>query len=134
MRMAVSQLQPLLKGMGMAERRFLYGLDRTPDDRLNWSPGGEAKTPLAVAGRLSGFLGFFSHLLETGAMPERPSSLPPPPENREAAKAGIAAAYRRLGMLIEGMSEGDLARPLPTPWGTTVPAQEMLGWISGVTA
>ena len=73
--MAVSQLQPLLKGIGMARLRFLYGLDRTPDDRLNWSPGGEAKTPLAVAGRLTGFLGFFSHLLETGAMPERPVPL-----------------------------------------------------------
>ena len=132
--MAVSQLQPLLKGMGMAERRFLYGLDRTPDDRLNWSPGGEAKTPLAVAGRLTGFLGFFSHLLETGAMPERPSGPPPSPETREAAKAAVEAAYRRLVTLIEGMREGDLARPLPTPWGTTVPAQEMLGWINGVTA
>jgi len=132
--MAVSQLQPLLKGMEMSERRFLYGLDRTPDDRLNWSPGGEAKTPLGVAGRLTGFLGFFSHLLETGAMPERPASLPLPPENREAAKSAVAAAFRRLGTLIDGMQEGDLARPLPTPWGTSVPAREMLGWINGVTS
>jgi DinB family protein len=132
--MAVSQLQSLLKGMEMSERRFLYGLDRTPDDRLNWSPGGEAKTPLGVAGRLTGFLSFFSHLLETGAMPERPDSLPPPPENREAAKSAVAAAFRRLATLIEGMSEEDLARPLPTPWGTAVPAREMLGWINGVTS
>ena len=131
--MAVSQLQPLLKGMGMAERRFLYGLDRTPDDRLNWSPGGEAKTPLAVAGRLTGFLGFFSHLLETGAMPERPASLPPPPENREAAKSAVEAAFRRLETLLTGMREGDLARPLPTPWGTMIPALEMLWWINGIT-
>src|SRR5205807_1503100 len=94
--MAVSQLQPLLKGIGMARLRFLYGLDRTPDDRLNWSPGGEGKTPLAVAGRLSGFLGFFSHLLETGAMPERPAGPPPSPENREAAISERPLAGRAM--------------------------------------
>jgi hypothetical protein len=56
--MALASLQPLLKGMAMGERRFLYGLEKTPDDRLKWSPGGEGKTPLDVAGRVAGFLGF----------------------------------------------------------------------------
>ena len=132
--MANASLQPLLKTLGMSEQRFLYGLDRTPDDRLRWSPGGEAKTPLDVAGRVAGFLGFFSHLLETHTMPERPSAPAPSPGSRDEAKAAVSAAYRRLRTLIEGMSEADLAQALPTPWGTMVPAREMLGWIHGVTS
>lgn len=124
--MALTQLQPLLKNAGMARERFLYGLDQTPDDRLAWSPGGEAKTPLAVAGRLTLFLQFFAHLLETGAMPERPASLPPAPESRSAAKAALEQAFSRLEGLIEGLREGDLTRPMPTPWRTSIPALEML--------
>lgn len=130
--MANNQLQPLLKAMGMGRNRFLHGLDKTPDDRINWSPSPDAKTPLGVAGRLSAFLEFFSHLLETGAMPERPSSPPPPPANREAAKGAVEAAFRRLGALIERMSEGDLARQVPTPFGTMISAREALGWVPGV--
>jgi DinB superfamily len=132
-RMAVNQLQPLLKSMGMARNRFVYGLDRTPDDRLGWSPGGEAKTPLAVAGRLAAFLGFFSHLLETGSMPERPSGPMPVPESRAAAKSAVEAAFRRLEAQIQGLSEGDLARPMPTPWGTSIPALEMLWFVNSIT-
>src|SRR5260370_14518029 len=74
LRMPNAQLQPLLKSLGMAQSRFLYGLDRTPDDRLAWSPGGEGKTPLAVAGRVAGFLRFFTHMLQHHTMPERPYS------------------------------------------------------------
>jgi hypothetical protein len=131
--MAMESLQPLLKAMGMSERRFLYGLDRTPDDRLKWSQGGEAKTPLDVAGRVVGFLGFFSHLLESQTLPERPSSPPPSPGNREEAKAAVGAAYARLRALIERLTEADLDKAVPTPWGTTMPAREMLRAINGVT-
>src|SRR5579885_1020303 len=106
--MANASLQPLLKTLGMSERRFLFGLDRTPDDRLRWSPGGEAKTPLAVAGRLAAFLGFFSHLLETGSMPERPTCPPPSPESREAAKSAVEAAFRRLEAQLNGLREEEL--------------------------
>jgi hypothetical protein len=131
--MASNQVQPVLTSLRMSRNRFLYGLDRTADDRLGWSPGGEAKTPLGVAGRLTLFLGFFSHLLETGSMPERPSGPPPVPENRAAAKSALEAAFRRLESQIEGLREADLTRPLPTPWGTQVPALEMLSYLGGVT-
>src|SRR5258707_812661 len=132
--MPIATLQPLLKGVGMAENRFLYGLDRTADDRLSWSPGGEAKTPLAVAGRLAGFLEFFTYMLQHHTMPERPTTLPPPPGSRNEAKAAVEAAFGQLRTILEGMTEADLATPLPTPWGTTIPAREMIGWINGVTS
>jgi hypothetical protein len=118
----------------MAQSRFLYGLERTPDDRLAWSPGGEGKTPLAVAGRLAGFLGFLTHMLQHHTMPERPDAPAPAPGSREEAKAAVAAAFAQLRTILEGMTEADLAAPLPTPWGTTVPAREMIGWINGVTS
>jgi len=44
----VPELQPLENWITMSRSRFVYGLDRVPDDRLNWSPGGEARTPLAL--------------------------------------------------------------------------------------
>jgi hypothetical protein len=131
--MSIAALQPLVKSTKMAESRFLYGLDRTPDDRLGWSPGGEAKTPLDVAGRLAGFLGFFNHLLQNHTMPERPAGPLPSPGSREEAKAAIEGAFERLRAILENMTETDLSRPLPTPWGTSIPALEMLGWINGVT-
>lgn len=43
--MAIPQLQPLFKIIAMSQSRFLHGLDRTPNDRLGWSPGGGAPTP-----------------------------------------------------------------------------------------
>src|SRR5436305_3777938 len=122
--MALASLQPLLKGMAMGERRFLYGLEKMPDDRLKWSPGGEGKTPLDVAGRVAGFLGFFTHMLKNHAMPERPSGPAPSPNSREEANASVEAAFRELRAHIESMTESDLAQTLTTPWGTTTPAGE----------
>jgi hypothetical protein len=130
--MAIAPLQPVLKTMAMSERRFLYGLDKTPDDRLSWSPGGEGKTPLDVAGRVTGFVEFFTHMLQNHTMPERPSGPAPSPGSREEAKASITAALQQLRAHIERMTESDLTQSLPTPWGTAVTASEMLGWIGGV--
>jgi len=130
--MAIATVQPLLKTLQMAERRFLYGLDQTPDDRLKWSPGGEGKTPLDVAGRVSGFLGFMTHMLQKQTMPERPSGPAPSPASREEAKTAVAAAYQQMRSQIEGLSEADLAQPIPTPWGSSVPAIEILWWINGI--
>src|SRR5438093_11688466 len=102
--MAIAPLQPLLKTIGMTQSRFLFGLERTPDDRLSWSPGEMAGTPLQIAGKLAGFLGFFTHMLQEHTMPERPSAPPPPPGSREEAKAAVEAAYGRLRTAIEALS------------------------------
>ena len=115
-----------LKGLAMGRNRFLYGLHVTPDDRLTWSPGGNAYTPLQLAGRLEGFLGFIGHLVKTGAMPETRGELPVPPASREEAKARLGAAFDRLRAAALELSEADLARMVPTPWGEPIPARAML--------
>jgi hypothetical protein len=130
--MAITQLQPLLGTLRMTQSRFLYGLERTPDDRLGWSPGETASTPLQIAGKLAAFVGFFTHMLRERSMPERPATPPPPPGSREEAKAAVEAAYGRLRTAIEALSAADLDHPLPTPWGATVPLVEMLWWLNGV--
>ena len=55
--MPESQVQGVLKSLAMGRNRFLYGLDHVPDDRLNWSPGGEAPSPLQLAGKTALFPG-----------------------------------------------------------------------------
>jgi hypothetical protein len=73
-------------------------------------------------------------MLKNHAMPERPSGPAPSPGSREEANASVESAFRELRAHIESMTASDLAQTLPTPWGTTTSAGEMLGWISGVTA
>jgi hypothetical protein len=129
--MAIATLQPLLKTVSMSRSRFLYGLDRTPDDRLNWSPGGEAKTPLQLAGKTAAFLGFISHVLQNRAMPENRGSQPPPPTGREEAKATLQSAFDQLAAAVESLKEGDLQQSVPMPWGETSIA-EMLWSVNTV--
>ena len=124
--MAHERLESFHKTLAMGRNRFLYGLDVTPDDRLAWSPGGNAYTPLQLAGRLAGFLGFITHLVQEGAMPENRGELPPPPGSREEAKERLGAAFDRLAGVAENLSAEELARPVPTPWGEPIAAGGML--------
>ncbi len=132
--MASSQLEAVARGMAMARERFLYGLEKTPDDRLTWSPGGSAKTPLQLAGSVSGFMGFMEHVLRTGEMPERRGELPPAPDSRQAAQDAVRSGIDRLLATIQGLGEGDLQRPVPVPWGVTVPAVEFASFVPAILA
>ena len=105
-----------------------------PDDRLTWSPGGAAGTPLALAGRLADFLGFFSHLVTERTVPERPSEPPPAPASRDEAKAKVAGAFDRLTKVIENVSQADLPQQIPVPWGGTMPLGELIHGSSGIVS
>jgi hypothetical protein len=120
------QVKPVLKALAMGRNRFLFGLDATPDDRLSWSPGGSAYTPLQLAGRVAGFLDFLGEMLRTGVMPDRSGGPPPPPATREEAKDRVAGAFDRMQAMLQGFTEVDLARPVPTPWGEPTPAALLL--------
>lgn len=130
--MAHPQLTPVLKALAMGRSRFLYGLDRTPEDRLAWSPGGSAYTPLQLAARLALFLRASGEVIRTGAMPGRPSELPPPPASRAEAKEHLGAAFDQLSAVIAGLSEADFDRKVATPWGEPVPVRQMLGYLPGI--
>src|SRR5205823_2227295 len=119
--MALSQLEPLVQLIEMGRSRFLYGLDKTPDDCLSWSPGGKAHTPLELAGRLIRFLGFGTHFLRHRTMPDRSAEPPPPPKTRDEAKAALEEAFSQLQSAIEELREEDLQAPVPMPWGGTIP-------------
>src|SRR5881628_2546069 len=124
--MPLSQLQPLLKTIAMGRSRFLYGLENTPDDRLNWSPGGEARTPLQLAGRLAFFAGHLAHLIEHRAAPDMQGGPPPPPQTREEAKKAVEGAFDRLRSVIAGLSEADLEQKVPVPYGEAAPVGHMI--------
>src|SRR5687768_7311323 len=104
--MANPLLNDLVVTLERARDRFTYGLEKVPDDRLEWTPGGSTKNSLALAGRLVGFLSFMAAALKTGTMPERPAGgFPPPPETREAARAAVEAAYNSLIEGVRGLSD-----------------------------
>jgi hypothetical protein len=127
--MAIPQVQPLLRLIEMSRSRFLYGLEQTPDDRLAWSPGEAAAPPLKLADKLAGMILTIAHLIEHHAFPERPAT-PPPPSDREAARAAITTAFERLQSVISQIKEADLQTQAPAPWGAMVPLTEWLWWVS----
>jgi hypothetical protein len=115
--MPESLVQGVLKSIAMGRNRFLYGLDQIPDDRLNWSPGGEAPSPLKLAGKTAVFLGAIAHVLQHRTWPERLSFSSGPPADREAAKAALEEAFASLRQVIVNLSEADLAAPFSLEWG-----------------
>jgi hypothetical protein len=132
--MALPLVKPLMKHVEMARSRFLYGLDRTRDDRLKWNPGEAALTPLELAGKTARFVGFMTHYFEHRAMPERPASPPPAPQSREEAKAALDASFRRMLEVLDGLTEADLQQTVTTPWRQTVALGEVLWTIPGIIA
>jgi hypothetical protein len=130
--MAVTQLEPIVKYVAMAKERFVYGLDKVPDDRLNWSPGGAAKSPLGLADKVSGFLFFISQMIGTGAMPDRNAPQPAASATREEAKARVEQAFDKLHSVLSGLTESDLSRTFPAPWGEQVSVLEMAAHLPSV--
>src|SRR5438874_6693007 len=112
----------LLRMVELSRQRFLHGLDCVPDERLDWSPGEAAGSPLRLAGRLAALLEHRSRILESqpGVPAERPT--PEVPATREEARRLVDAAFARFGALAEGLSDADLERPVVAPWGAEVPA------------
>src|SRR5947208_3063945 len=72
--MANPLLNDLVANLEMARDRFVHGLDKVPDDRLEWTPGGASRNALALAGREAGFVGSVAQALRARAMPARPRS------------------------------------------------------------
>ena len=131
--MALPRLTPMLKVIRMGKTRWLYGLDQTPDDRLSWTPGGEAASALGLSAKIVPFLGFVSHMLAHGVMPARPEDGPPPPPpalaGRDEAKAAVSAAFDTLIATMESLSEEDLARSVTPPWREATTIDTMVHFV-----
>ncbi|MFN3653330.1 MAG: DinB family protein [Armatimonadota bacterium] len=129
--MPSADVQYLLKYLAMARSRFVHGLDCVPDERLNWSPGEGAKTPLQIADSCAGFFGFVGYALKNGAMPES-REFPPASPDRESAKQRLGDAFDALADVVRNLTDEDLQRTMPVPWRTEVPVESFLYWVSSV--
>lgn len=69
--MPIPQLQIPAKMLRMSRRRYLYGLSTIPEERLTWSPGGDAKTPLELVRGAADFLQFTAHFVTHQSLPSR---------------------------------------------------------------
>lgn len=128
--MPIPQAHLVLKGLVSGQRCFLYGLDKTPDERLNWSPGEAGKTPLQVAGSLAQFLTFIAHTLAHPETPRREGGSPPPPETRDSAKESIDSGCAAVRRAVEGLEPADLTGKPPVPWSEGT-VEEILWVING---
>jgi hypothetical protein len=118
--------------MEMARQRFQYGLSKVPDDRLNFSIGGKATTPLQIAGKVGMFMGFIAHGVRTGEAADR-SRMPPMPETREAAIQAVDRGYAAFQDMLASIGETELRRERPAPWGTPMTGEQWLSFAAVVT-
>ncbi|HTE18810.1 MAG TPA: DinB family protein, partial [Armatimonadota bacterium] len=121
--MPIPETGAILKTLALNRSRFLYGLDCVPDDRLNWSPGGAARTPLQLADRVAQFLGRITGMLGQpgaaaggGGAPQA-SAPPAASETREQAKAAVEASFEALITAVDALTAADLEVTVPAPWG-----------------
>lgn len=129
--MPAIDLSTVVKSLGSARERFVYGLEQTSDDQLAKSASETAKTPLQIAGSVAGFLGFFALMLKGEPLPDRSGGTPPAPESREAAIKAVDGAFRRLEQVIPELTDEDLVRELPVPWGGTLSIATLITFALG---
>ncbi len=126
--MSLPQLTPILKSIAQARNRYVFGLQRVPDEQLSVSPGGAARSPIALADHFASFLGFVSHMVGHQAMPQgRPEVVPS--TSRDEAVARVEAAFGALHETVKALTEEDLVKMVPTPWRKEVSVQEFLGTV-----
>jgi hypothetical protein len=114
--MAIPQLEAQATTARMARERFVYGLSKVQDDRLNWSPAATAKTPLQIAGALAaGILSFFVPIIATKALPSMEGGQGALPTSREEVNGALTDAFDALDAAIDGTKAEELSHPIPTP-------------------
>lgn len=132
--MPLPQLEGILKALATTEERFQYGLQCVPDDRLNWSPGGAARTPLQLADRLTTFLGFFVTMIRDKRRPDPTAQAGAAGSaTREEAAAALGRAFSEVRDLVAGLSQDDLAQITQSPFGPR-PVGEVVMALPGIIA
>jgi hypothetical protein len=136
----LAQLEPMSRALEFARNRFTYGITRVPEDRLNWSVGGSANTPLTIAAKAARMAGFLGAAIAARSMPERPGpgAQPAPPATAEEAVAAVNVAFTTLQDALAGLTEADLTVTLRAPWGQelTIPewaafSNQVIGYWQG---
>ena len=122
--------EQLVKFVGMSRRRFLYGLEAVPDDRLTWTPSEGGRTILEFADYVARFLGIATILVAEGAMPQVRPPMAPPSANREEAVERLTQAYGALQSAVRELDENKLSNTIIPPWQTEMKVAEMLWFVS----
>jgi hypothetical protein len=130
--MPTADVTALIKNVGMAKDRFVFGFEKVPEDRLTFKPSETSASPLEVAGKAAGFAAFLAQFIAEGTMPDRSGGPKPAPASREAALAALNEGFDSLAQRLGGLSDEDLNRTLTMPWGTTISARDMLWGVTGV--
>ena len=122
--------EQLVKFVGMSQRRFLYGLEAVPDDRLSWSPSEGGRTILEFADYVARFLGIVTILIREGTMPKVRPSTAPPSASREEAVDRLTGVYGALQSAVRDLPEEKLSSMMIPPWQTEMSVAEMLWFVS----
>jgi hypothetical protein len=115
---------------------FLRALDKTPDDRLTWSPSPSSRTPLQLAAHSAYSLGFIKTMLEshpyaTPTMEQADAEfmeMDSGVETREQAVALLNQNAEALIAYLNSVQPSELDRMVMLPFGLgQAPLGNMLG-------
>lgn len=110
--------------------RMLNTFQHVPDDKLNYSPGGAAKTPLQLVGHC-GFSGMFlSEWIAGRAQPNPADHDRAGAENsvqtREAAVAVIEESVQKIQAVLDSLTEANLSEDRPAPFGGPFTVRDLM--------
>lgn len=105
--------------------RMKRALATTPDDKLNWSPGGEARTPLMqvahVSAAIEGMVGWFQGQAmdwsDIKAIDAGWRAAEKKVQTREQAETMLEAARAKYHAYLDSLTEEQLAKDFPLPFG-----------------
>lgn len=114
----LSQIEPIVGVLEFSRKRFTYGLTCVPAEQLNQSMGGSTSTPRQIAGKMAGFLAFIGTAIQNREMgaPNR-GPVESEPQTTEELIAAVNAAFKIASDALASLTEEDLAKTMPAPWG-----------------
>jgi len=113
-----------------AAEEFLAAVKRIPDDKLRWSPIGEARSVLDVLQECGRVNERWADMIESGQWITWPrehiQDLIAKTGDRESAVAYFEAATAKFVSAVRGLPDGRLDEPFESPWRTASTAEWLM--------
>jgi len=113
-----------------AAEEFLSAIARVPDDKLEWSPNGDARTPLDILQECGRVNERWAEMLETGQWitwkQDHIQDLIARTSTRESAVAYFSAATERFVAAVRDLPDARLDEPFTAPWRTASTAEWLM--------
>lgn len=129
--MAVPEVEMTIRTLRMGRTRFLLGLEKVPEERLDWTPAPNVRSPLGVAQTMASYLFFLDYAVRNLDFPAQ-EVRPKPPSDRHELARNIDGGFDRLIATLQGLDASDLDRELPAPWGGTMTLRLFVGFFAVV--